>query len=58
MRYFLTEFWKRGGSDPDSELVDVLSWTGSDIWVGEGTNDPAQWQDWLDAVRAIKAQRS
>lgn len=30
MRYFLTEFWKRGGSVSDSELVDLLGWTHHD----------------------------
>src|SRR3954453_6680912 len=50
MRYFLTEFWKRGGSNSDSDLVDILSWTSSDVWEDRGTNDPAQWQDWLNAA--------
>ena len=54
MRYFLTEFWKRGGSDPDGDLVDLLSWTGSDAWSDSSTNDPAQWEDWLAAVRAVQ----
>lgn len=55
MRYFLTEFWKRAGSTPDSELVDLLSWTDHDVWADGGTNDPAQWEDWLAAVRAVQA---
>ena len=55
MRYFLHEFWKRGGSRADTELARLLSWTGSDVWVEPGTNDPAQWEDWLDAVRAVQA---
>ena len=55
MRYFLTAFWQRGGSHPESDLVDLLSWTGQGVWKDGGTNDPAQWHDWLDAVRAVKA---
>ena len=38
MRYFLAEFWKRGGSQNDSDLVDILSWTATDAWeVGAAT---------------------
>ena len=55
MRYFLTEFWKRGGSAPDSELVELLSSTDRDAWADGKTNDPAQWEDWLGAVRAVQA---
>jgi hypothetical protein len=55
MRYFLTDFWKRGGSDPNSELADLLSWTGGDLWTDDGTNDPTQSHDWLAAVRAVEA---
>jgi hypothetical protein len=55
MRYFLMEFWKRGGSAPDSELADLLSWTERGGWADGGTSDPAQWDDWLAAVRAVQA---
>ena len=54
MRYFLAEFWKRGGSRTSSDLVDLLRWTGADAPDG-GTNDPAQWTDWEDAVKAVKS---
>jgi hypothetical protein len=55
MRYFLAEFWKRGGSASDSDLVDILSWTDRDV-AGDGeTDDPAQWHDWLAAVRAVQS---
>jgi hypothetical protein len=55
MRYFLTEFWKRGGSVPATELADLLSWIDHDVWADGSTNDPAQWHDWLAAVRAVQA---
>jgi hypothetical protein len=53
MRYFLTEFWKRGGSLPEGDLFDVLTWTNREA--DGGTSDPAQWHDWLAAVKAVKA---
>jgi len=54
MRHFLAAFWQRGGSDPNSDLVDLLSWTGRDAWDDGSTNDPAQWHDWLAAVRTVQ----
>jgi hypothetical protein len=54
MRQFLTAFWERGGSNPNSELADLVSWIGRDVWAGGGTNDPAQWGDWLAAVRTVR----
>jgi hypothetical protein len=54
MRHFLEAFWQRGGSDPNSDLADLLSWTGRDVWDDGSTNDPAQWHDWLAAVRAVQ----
>jgi hypothetical protein len=55
MRRFLQAFWERGGSNPESDLVDVLSWTASDVWADGVTSDPAQWDDWLSAVRSVRA---
>ena len=55
MRYFLTEFWKRGGSRADSDLVDILDWTGREDWADGRTNDPAQRDDWESAVRAVQS---
>jgi hypothetical protein len=55
MRYFLTEYWKRGGSASDSELADLLSSIGSDLWTDGRLNDPAQGEDWRAAVRAVRA---
>src|SRR3954452_10393466 len=53
MRFFLAEFWKRGGSQSDSDPVDILSWT--ETLDDSGTYDPAQWHDWLAAVEAVRA---
>ena len=53
MRHYLTEFWKRGGSPPDSELVDLLTWTDQSVFADGGTGDPAQWDDWLASIRAV-----
>lgn len=55
MRYSLMAFWKRGGSHSESELVDLLSRTNTGDAKNSETNDPAQWVDWSDAVRAVKA---
>jgi hypothetical protein len=54
MRLFLHAFWQRGGSDPKSDLVDILSWTGREVWGDGGTDDPAQWHDWTAAVEAAQ----
>lgn len=54
MREFLEAFWRRGGADEASELVNVLSWT--QINADGGTMDAAQWEDWRDAVtRALES---
>lgn len=55
MKYSLTECWKRGGGRADSDLVDVLSWTGSEDCADSTTNDPAQWHDWVVAARAVQS---
>jgi hypothetical protein len=56
MRRFLAVEYEREpnaaarGAGPD--LAELLSWTGWDDWGdGKTTNDPAQWHDWLGAVR-------
>ncbi len=42
------------GDGPD--LSELLSWTGWEDWAGNTTtNDPAQWHDWLTAVRSTTA---
>jgi hypothetical protein len=54
MRYFLAEFWKRGGSKKGDDLFFVLGWTERTHCEGGSTNDPAQWHDWLAAVKAVQ----
>jgi hypothetical protein len=54
-RYFLAEFWKRGGSKKGDDLFFLLGWTERTDWEDGTTNDPAQWHDWLAAVSAVQA---
>lgn len=44
-REFLRAFWERGGSNPGSDVAELLSWTDSDTWTDGDTNDPAQFHD-------------
>ena len=55
MRFFLAEFWKRGGSQSGSDVADLLSWTARDLWEDGSTADPAQWDDWMAAVEAVRS---
>jgi hypothetical protein len=57
MRHFLIAFWERGGSNHDSDVAELLRWTERDDWAGGPTFDPAQWHDWLAAVRKAEAGR-
>lgn len=38
------------GTGPD--LAMLHSWTSWEDWDGKSTSDPAQWHDWLDAVKS------
>jgi hypothetical protein len=42
MRYFLAEFWKRGGSKKGDDLSFVLGWTERTHCEGGSTNDPGR----------------
>ncbi len=54
MRWFLFDFWERGGREPvDAELL--LVWTGRGRWENGDANDPAQWGDWLQAIEKVHA---
>jgi hypothetical protein len=57
MRHFVIAFWERGGSDHDSYVAELLRWTEHDDFAGGPTFDPAQWDDWLAAVRKAEAGR-
>jgi hypothetical protein len=64
MRVFLEAFWRRGNCESD-ELRDLLSWLDRTPWpsgrqfphLAGGPRDPAQWEDWLDAIEAMRAAR-
>ncbi len=64
MRVFLEAFWRRGGCESE-ELRNLLSWMDRTPWpsgkqlphlVGAPL-DQAQWEDWLDAIDAMKSAR-
>ena len=55
MRIFLERFNVRGGGKDD--LVYVLGAISTDSWADGSPFDPAQWNDWLDAVSEVVAAR-
>ena len=57
MLHFLKTYWERGGRGPRDVAV-LLSDTSRNIWADLGPGDPLpQWNDWLEAVEAVKAGR-
>jgi hypothetical protein len=58
MTRFLRAVWERGGRQAHAgapDLIDIISWTTWDIDSGnQQTEDPAQWHDWLNAVRVAR----
>ena len=56
MRHFLEAYWVRGGKAAD-ELAVLLGDIDRTLANDGGPADPAQWADWLEAVRKIKAQQ-
>ena len=50
MRLFLDAFYERAGDDLDTLRADLS------IEADGEPLDPAAWQDWLAAVRSVKAQ--
>jgi hypothetical protein len=55
MRIFLERFNERGGGKDD--LIYVLGAISNTSWADGGPFDPAQWNDWLEAVEAVIAAR-
>jgi hypothetical protein len=55
MRIFLGHYDERGGGK--DSLQNVLSDISNFLWADGGPNDPAQWDDWLDAVSEVVAAR-
>jgi hypothetical protein len=54
MVIFLDRYYERGNR-ADS-LENVLGDISNTLWADGGPNDPAQWSDWLAAVRAASAE--
>ncbi|WP_042267772.1 hypothetical protein [Paraburkholderia heleia] len=52
MVIFLDRYYDRGGGV--DTLGDILSAISQTIWADGSPNDPAQWQDWLDAIKEAK----
>lgn len=52
MVIFLDRYYHRGGGM--DALGDVLSAISKDLWADGSPNDPAQWQDWLEAIELAK----
>jgi hypothetical protein len=53
MRAFLEAYWRRGLCASD-DLANLLSNISRNLWTDGSTADPAQWNDWLDAIEASK----
>jgi hypothetical protein len=53
MLTFLDRYYERGGCR-SQDIAELLSGMSQTIWADGTTNDPAQWQDWLEAVRTVK----
>jgi hypothetical protein len=47
MRRFLENYRERG----DRMVGDLLGDIGTGLWENGSTNDPAQWHDWLRAIK-------
>jgi hypothetical protein len=57
MRKFLDALWQRGGKSP-IDLAVVLGWLNRNVESNTPPLDIAQWDDWLDAVAAVKEGRA
>ena len=64
MRAFVEAFWRRGNCESE-EIRNLLSFTDRTPWPSgkqlshliNAPGDIAQWEDWLDAVAAVKAEQ-
>jgi hypothetical protein len=54
MRLFLEAYWERGGRSSD-DLAALLGELDTSVWADDAPGDPAQWTDWLEAVRRATA---
>jgi hypothetical protein len=55
MRHFLEAHWERGGRTSD-DLAILLGELSTDLWADGMPGDPAQWQDWLNAIDRATGQ--
>ena len=53
MLIFVDRYYERGGCQSE-DIATLLSGISQTVWADGSTNDPAQWQDWLNAVQAAK----
>lgn len=56
MRVFLEAYWKRGQAT-SSDIAVLLGSLNRDREAGVAPLDPAQWHDWIDAVRIATQSR-
>jgi len=59
MRAFLEAYWERGLKSSD-DLALLLSGIERDLRIRPdgGTLDPAQWDDWLDAIATVRKSKA
>jgi hypothetical protein len=53
MIIFLDRYYERGGCQSEDIAV-LLSGISQTVWADGSTNDPAQWSDWLTAIKLAK----
>lgn len=54
MRSFLEAYWRRGACSSD-DLAILLSDLNRGVWADQRPGDPAQWGDWLAAIRSVRS---
>ena len=57
MLKFLTAYWERGAKGP-RDIAVLLGDINRNTFMDLQPGDPAQWNDWLDAVAKVKGERS
>lgn len=53
---FLDAYWRRGNGESDDIAV-LLGNISRDTWASRRPLDIAQWEDWLDAIAAVKTTK-
>jgi hypothetical protein len=57
MLFFLERYYERGGCQSE-DIAALLSGMSQGLWADGGTSDPAQWHDWLAAVKAARGNEA